>query len=149
MKISFSELCMATHGAVRLEQTETGVRFWRMTEEQKQYYLDRGDEMHIRNSKQSAGVRLAFLTDSRSLTLSADLWPDLCGIYGGFDVCEDGVLIAHLGEENKEATGLYTELSSGEHLVEIYFPWSKGVTLRELLLDDGATFVQETTVCCN
>ena len=141
MKISFSELRSATHGAVRLEQTERGIRFWRMSEEQKQYYLDRGDEMHIRNSKQSAGVRLAFLTDSRSLTLSADLWPDLSGACCGFDVCEDGVLIAHLGEENQEVERLCAPLSEGEHLVEIYFPWSKGVTLRELCLDDGATFV--------
>ena len=141
MILSISQLQSATHGAVRLEQTERGVRFWRMSEAQKQYYLDRGDEMHIRNSKHSAGVRLSFLTDSRSLSLSADLWPDLCGTGVGFDVCEDGVLIAHLGEENKEATDLCTPLSEGEHLVEIYFPWSKGVTLRRLCLDDGATFV--------
>lgn len=140
MKLSFEQLSSVTHGAVRLEETTDGVRFWRMSEEQKQYYLDRGDEMHIRNSKHSAGVRLAFLTDSRSLTLSADLWPDLSGAYG-FDVCEDGVLIAHFGEENKPAEGFCTTLSEGEHLVEVYFPWSKGVTLRELCLDDGATLV--------
>ena len=140
MILSISELQAATHGAVRLEQTESGVRFWRMTEAQKQFYLDRGDEMHIRNSKHSAGVRLSFLTDSRSISLSADLWPDLCGTGVGFDVCEDGVLIAHLGEENKEVTDLCTPLSEGEHLVEIYFPWSKGVTLKKLCLDDGATF---------
>lgn len=97
MIVSISEFRSATHGAVRLEQTEKGIRFWRMSEEQKKYYLDRGDEMHIRNSHHSAGVRLAFWTDSRSLTLSAELWPDLSGIGGGFDVCEDGVLIAHLG----------------------------------------------------
>jgi lysophospholipase L1-like esterase len=112
-----------------------------MTEEQRQYYLDRGDEMHIRNSHHSAGVRLAFWTNSCSLTLSAELWPDLSGIGSGFDVCEDGVLIAHLGGESKEVKGLCTALSKGEHLVEIYFPWSKGVTLQELCLDDGATFV--------
>ena len=141
MILSISQLQAATHGAVRLEQTDKGIRFWRMSEEQKQYYLDRGDAMHIQNSKCSAGVRVAFMTDSRSLTISADLWPDLSGKHGGFDVCEDGVLIAHLGEENKEAKGLSAALSSGEHLVEIYFPWSKGVTLQELSLDDGATFV--------
>ena len=141
MILSLSELQAATHGAVRLEQTDTGIRFWRMSEAQKQYYLDRGDEMHIRNSKHSAGVRLSFLTNSRSLSLSADLWPDLSGVGVSFDVCEDGVLIAHLGEENKEMTNLSTPLSEGEHLVEIYFPWGKGVTLQKLCLDDGATFV--------
>ena len=141
MILSISQLQAATHGAVRLEQTERGIRFWRMTEEQRQYYLDRGDEMHIRNSHHSAGVRLAFLTNSCSLTLSAELWPDLSGIGSGFDVCEDGVLIAHLGGESKEVKGLCTALSKGEHLVEIYFPWSKGVTLQELCLDDGATFI--------
>jgi len=141
MNVLFSDLCETTHGAVRLEQTERGIRFWRMTEEQRQYYLDRGDEMHIRNSHHSAGVRLAFWTNSRSLTLSAELWPDLSGVGGCFDVCEDGVLIAHLGGEDKEIKGLGVELSEGEHLVEIYFPWSKGVTLQELCLDDGATFV--------
>ena len=146
MILSISQLQAATHGAVRLEQTERGIRFWRMTEEQRQYYLDRGDEMHIRNSHHSAGVRLAFLTNSCSLTLSAELWPDLSGIGSGFDVCEDGVLIAHLGGESKEVKRLCTALSKGEHLVEIYFPWSKGVTLQELCLDDGATFVPYATV---
>ena len=73
--------------------------------------------MHIQNSKCSAGVRVSFMTDSRSLTLSAELWPDLGGRHGGFDVCEDGVLIAHLGEENQEIKGLCATLSEGEHLL--------------------------------
>ncbi len=141
MTISITELRSATHGAVQLEPTEKGIRFWRMTEAQRQYYLDRGDEMHIRNSLHSAGVRLAFRTNSRSLTLSAELLPDLSGIGGSFDIWEDGVLIANLGGENKEIKDLGVALSEGEHLVEIYFPWSKGVILQELSLDDGATFV--------
>lgn len=140
MTISITELRSATHGAVSLEQTESGICFWRMTEAQRQYYLDRGDEMHIRNSLHSAGVRLAFRTNSRSLTLSAELLPDLSGIGGSFDIWEDGVLIANLGGENKEIKDLGVALSEGEHLVEIYFPWSKGVILQELSLDDGTTF---------
>ena len=140
MTLSFSQLQEAVQGAVRLEETEAGVRFWRMTQEQLQYYFVRNDAVHTRNCQCSAGVRLSFVTDSSTLTLSACLWPDNAGPFGGFDVCEDGVLIAHLEEEDQAPENLSVTLSEGEHLVDLYFPWSKGVTLQKLSLDDGATF---------
>ena len=139
MKLSIDQLRSVTHGALRLEETDIGVRFWRMTEEQIQWYRDRGDEHQALRAMQSAGIRLAFWTDSRAVTFGATLWPDTSGIYGGFDVCEDGAMIAHLDTEYNDGTTFCVPLSEGEHLVEIYLPWSKGVTLRELSIDDGAT----------
>ena len=139
MKLSIEQLRAVTRGAVELEQCENGVRFWRMTKAQRQYYLDRGDEMHIRNSGHSAGVRLAFLTDSRTLRFSADLLPDLEGNGLCFDVYENGAMIAHTGEAGEPVKDCFVPLSEGETLVEIYFPWAKGVVLNELCLDDGAT----------
>ena len=139
MKLSIDQLRSVTHGALRLEKTDIGVRFWRMTEEQIQWYRDRGDEHQALGAMQSAGIRLAFWTDSRAVTFGATLWPDTSGIYGGFDVCEDGAMIAHLDTEYNDGTTFCVPLSEGEHLVEIYLPWSKGVTLRELSIDDGAT----------
>ena len=141
MKLSLEQLRSVTHGAVRLEETTDGVRFWRMTEAQIQHYVDRGDEHQAIRAVQSAGVRLAFLTDSRTLCFSVDLLPDLSGRYLGFDVYENGAMIAHFGVENEPVKNCCAELSAGETLVELYFPWDKGVVLNELCLDDGATLV--------
>ncbi len=140
MKLTYSQLQSVTVGATRLEQTEDGIRFWRMTEAQIQHYYDRGDEHQALNGVQSAGVRLAFVTDSSFVAFSAKLLPDLSG-YHAFDVWVDGVMVAHFGKENVAPENCRVELGAGEKLVEIYLPWSKIVILRELLLDDGATLV--------
>ena len=141
MKLSYEQLQAVTHGATSLEKTADGVRFWRMTEAQIKHYRDRGDEHQALRAECSAGIRLAFLTDSRTLTFSADLLPDLTDRYLGFDLYENGVMIAHFGAENEPVKNCRAELLAGESVVELYFPWAKGVVLNELCLDDGATVV--------
>lgn len=139
MKLSLLQLESVTRGAIRLEETDRGVRFWRMTEAQIKHYRDRGDEHQALRAEHSAGIRLAFLTDSRTLMFSADLLPDLSGPHGGFDICEDGVLIAHVNTRDAAPKNCCVALSEGEHLVEIYLPWFKSVILEALVLEDGAT----------
>ncbi|MBQ9784831.1 MAG: SGNH/GDSL hydrolase family protein [Clostridia bacterium] len=141
MKLSYEQLKSITCGATHHEACDNGVRFWRMTEAQIKHYRERGDEHQASWAERSAGVRLAFLTDSRTLTFSVDLLPDLTGRHLGFDVYENGVMIAHFGEEGKPVKNCFTKLDAGEKLVEIYFPWDKSVILNELCLDDGATIV--------
>ena len=141
MKLSFEQLKLAACGVTDVEECEGGIRFLRMNREQLQYYLDvRKDAERAKMARQNAGVRLAFLTDSRTVTFSAELLPDLSGPFCGFDVCENGVLIAHPGGENVAVQRLSATLSEGEKLLELYFPWCKDVILKELILDDGASF---------
>ena len=139
MNLSLEQLKSITHGATYLEQTEHGVYFWRMMPDQIQYYVDIKDEPLVRAAKQSAGVRLAFVTDSKSLSFSATLLPDSGGIRSGFDVYENGVMIAHMDTEELPNRTAEIALSAGESIVEIYFPWPKGVALSSFCLDDGAT----------
>ena len=139
MKLSLEQLKSITHGATHLEETADGVYFWRMTPEQIQYYVDIKDEPLVRAAKQSAGIRLAFETDSKTLSFSATLLPDSSGAFGGFDVYENGVMIEHVQTEGRSDWTAEIALSSGEHTVEIYIPWSKGVALKSLSIDDGAT----------
>lgn len=139
MNLTLKQLEMITHGATCLEEREGGIYFWRMTPEQIQYYVDLQDEPLVRGAKQSAGVRLAFLTDSKTLSFSAALWPDHSGIFGGFDVYENGVMIEHVKTEGLSEWNAEVTLSAGESAVEIYFPWSKGVMLTSLCIDDGAS----------
>ena len=117
MKLTYSQLQSVTVGATRLEETEDGVRFWRMTEAQIQHYYDRGDEHQALNGIQSAGVRLSFVTNSCFVSFSAKLLPDLSG-YHAFDVWVDGVMIAHFGKENVAPENCRVELAEGEKLVE-------------------------------
>ena len=51
MILSISQLQAATHGAVRLEQTENGTRFWHISEEQRQYYVDHGNEICSKSAR--------------------------------------------------------------------------------------------------
>lgn len=141
MKLSYDQLCSVTRGAVRLEKCADGVRLWRMTEAQIAHYWERGDAGQAKDAAHGAGIRLAFRTNSKTLTFSAVLLPDSLGPWVGFDVYENGAMIAHFGAENEPAENYRAELSDGETLVEIYVPWEKDVIISEICLDDGATLV--------
>ena len=71
MKLSFEQLCSIARGVDRLEKVEGGVQFFRMTAEQKQYYLNYNNIEKANKTDSTSGVRLAFYTDSQNLKFSA------------------------------------------------------------------------------
>lgn len=139
MKLSFEQLKSIARGVDRVEEVDGGVQFFRMTEAQKQYYLQYNNQANANKTDSTAGVKLAFYTDSENLKFSMKLTDGSSRLYAYFDICENGAIIAHGGSDKENEAEMEVKLLSGESLVEIYFPWSKGVIMTSFELDDGAT----------
>ena len=144
MKLSFEQLKSIARGVDRVEEVDGGVQFFRMTVAQKQYYLQYNNQANANKTDSTAGVKLAFYTDSENLKFSAKLTDGSSRLYAYFDICENGAIIAHGGSDKENEAEMEVKLSSGESLVEIYFPWSKGVIMTSFELDDGASIKPHT-----
>lgn len=157
MKLCYETIKAITCGAVRIEEEEGGLRFWRFTEHQEYLYtLPRPVIGKIKNyrptSITSAGVRMAFKTDSPSLYLKADVKKGCPRTFFSFDVMVDGKLLGSMdnfgdkpfpqGEpKTPYPLGLFEKefaLGEGEKTVEVFFPWSVCPILQEVSLADGS-----------
>lgn len=158
MRLTTEQIKSITCGAVRILQEEKGLRFWRFTKEQEVMYYDTRVQtgMNYRDrSTASAGVKFAFRTNSRKLTLTVEATPATSRFYYDFEVLINGVTVGTLNNhEDKlyplgrpkycyplgENSGEFA-LGSGEKLVEVYFPWSVCPFVKAVELDDGATLI--------
>ena len=139
MKLSLEQLKSVACGIDRLEEVDGGVQFFRMTAAQKEYYLGYNNIEKANKTDSTSCVRLAFYTDSESVKFSAKFTEGSSRAYAYFDIYENGAMIAHGGHEKENEAEVEAKLLAGESLVEIYFPWSKGVILTSFELDNGAT----------
>lgn len=158
MKCSLEQITAAAQGAVRIEGQEDGIHFFRFTQEQQNVYA--GSAMY-RKCLATAGVVLAFRTDSRRLTLSVSAAVATNRHAFAHDILKDGRLIGQLGNQDQvemkkgsvegepvdrpgsslgEFTGTF-DLGDGEKEIRIVFPWSVVSVLEDLELEDGASMV--------
>ena len=152
MKLNFEAIKAMTSGAASVTESESGISFSRFPEEQSLYYKnERGPESYVR-SISSSGIRISFRTDSRSLRITGSVVAASSRKYYSIDVKRDGELIGCIDNIGRaELEGDYAgtdlplcdfsgELDLGEGMKEIviYLPWSVGVTVTSLELDDGA-----------
>lgn len=158
MRLNFDQIESITCGAVRILEEEKGLRFWRFTKEQEEMYYETRKLTGMNyagRSRASAGVKFAFRTDSKTLTLRVEAEPSTTRNYYDFEVLVNGVTIGSmnnhddklypmgrpkfcypLGENSKEFS-----LGSGEKLVEVYFPWSVCPFVKAVELDEGCTLI--------
>lgn len=141
MILTLEQIRGISHGAVRVEQQNDSVRFFRFTEAQQEAYLLASPDDFYKKTSATAGVRLCFTTDSGFLRLSYRMTKASSRPFGWFDVYENGVLVAHFGGETVQPLEGCDEvlLSDGEKKVEIYFPWSAAGEILSLELGDGAS----------
>ena len=154
MKLSADQIRSISMGAVRVEETENGIRLLRFTKEQEELYKATSADFY-KKTFATAGIRLAFETDSPSLFLKVNVAPGSSRKYFSFDVSVNGEIIDCL--DNFSGVSLpqaYTTvelplgqfskgfaLGEGRKQVCIYFPWSMAVELVELSLAESATLV--------
>ncbi len=153
MKLTFEKLREITTGAVRVERVMDYVNFFRFTEEQQRFY-EGYDLGFFKKTFATAGVRLRFKTDSLYLNLKAfvtTVFASTRGYYS-FDIKVNGEFIGavdNYGDADFE--GNYTKyefplgevdgtvpLGEGLKTVEVYFPYTVKVDLKEINLSDGA-----------
>ena len=155
MKLNTEVVKSITMGAVRVEENNEGISFFRFTREQEEYYKEVSIKQERKFSDRaltSAGIRLMFKTDSKTLKLKGSVKKRTSRNYYCFDIFANGKEIGHIDNfSNCKLPVDYTELElplnefSGEFLLPegtnevcVYFPWSVEPTIREISLDAGA-----------
>ena len=158
MKLTYEQIKAVTNGAVRIVEEDGGLRLWRFTEHQEYLYSQpRPVLTKIKNyrptSTTSAGVRMAFRTNSENLYLRIEVRRGSPRTFFSVDLAIDGKVQDYLDNfgdkpypqgapKTPYPLGIYEKtfaLGKGEKLVELYFPWSVCTFVQELSLDDGAT----------
>ena len=152
MVLNFEQIRAVTRGSVYTEEKDGWVRFHRFTEGQERIYAALHPEF-IGKTTASAGVRLAFYTDSKSLSFQFRLALSSSRTYARMDVCCNGALVSHIGVNDYEGQIYRAEvaLEEGRKAIEIYLPWTMCCEIRAFTLDDGAAvepLVRAHTMIC-
>lgn len=154
MKVTTAQIKEIISGAVRMEERDNMVFFYRFTKEQESLYSKISDDFH-RKTFSTAGIRMVFQTDSSSLGLKVFTRPGSSRHFFSFDVFVDGKCIGYLDNfSEQELPANYTTapfplgefektfaLGTGLKIVTVYFPWSVAAALQEMTLDDGSILV--------
>lgn len=149
MKLTQEQLREITLGALRVETNEAGeYTFHRFTEHQMEdVYIETAD--FYKKGKAAAGVRLDFLTDSQTLSFRYSIRSGSSRRFYFFDICVDGVLIAHEGEMEMTDKAGEIRVVLGQDKVErrvtVWLPGLSIVRLSDVTLDDGASLRRAPT----
>ncbi|MBE6601398.1 MAG: hypothetical protein E7637_02690 [Ruminococcaceae bacterium] len=145
MILNFVQVASAVRGAESVELDGKWIQFHRFTEAQRKIYEEIYPGRAIKTPA-TAGVRLAFVTDSNTLAFSFRFFKcqesPIPRIYPRIDVYQDGAMIKHVGLDDyidREARA-EVALGEGSHKVELYLPWVMATELSDVTLDDGASF---------
>ncbi len=140
MKLTLNQIQSVTKGAVRVEEKNDTIQFYRFSKEQEELYRLRDSELYQKTFS-SAGVRLEFVTDSTHLGLSVSVSPGCSRIFFNIEIFANGKKVGELGSlsANSGAFSGAFSLDEGEKTVCVYLPWSVQLRLNELTLDDGAS----------
>ncbi len=142
MKLTLHQIQSVTKGAVRIEETNGSVQFYRFSEEQERLYKLHDPALY-KKTFSTAGVRMEFITDSTHLGLAASVNSGSSRLFFHFDIFANGKKIGELGSKTENCgdfSGKF-DLGAGQKTVCIYFPWSVAVDLKEITLDDGASLI--------
>ncbi len=151
MKLNLNQIKEITIGAVRVEEENGLINLYRFTKEQEDLYKARSQDFYMKTFS-TAGIRLLFRTNSKSLYLKVVTEQGSSRTYFSLDVFCDGkpvgfidnfsnVVLAHsytkiqlpFGEFSKEF-----QLGDGIKTVCIYMPWSAKTSIKEMIVDDDA-----------
>ena len=152
MKLTKNKLEELSHGAVRVVEENGKVSFYRFTKEQQQLYKDAGNESFYLKTFTSAGVKLEFRTNSKSLFIKVNIPFSTTRSYFSIDVRVNGEMIGSINNYARmDMSGNYTknsyplgsfeknfELGLGEKTVAIFLPWSVPTEIEEVSIDDGS-----------
>ena len=157
MQLTVEQLRSIALGAVRIVKEGGCPRFFRFTQAEEALYIARDAErgsISYDHSLCTAGVKLLFKTNSKTLGLSAEVARRITRSFFAFDVCVNGNYIGSLSNFSAESMpagyslaeiplplGRHKKefmLGEGEKTVAIYFPWSVEVLDFALTIEDGA-----------
>ena len=152
MKIDFEKIKEITCGAETVENGKDGIHFHRFTEVEENYYRDFGDEFYYSQVFATAGIKLAFKTDSEKLFIKGKAISASARKYFSLDIAVNGEFMDSInnfegvtfpenfididlpvGEFSKEVN-----IGKGEKEIAVYLPWSANCIINEISVYDGA-----------
>ena len=140
MNLGFNKIKEIILGVAYTEEKDGMLCLHRFTKEQEEMYKPYNVDFYNKTFG-TAGVRLEFLTDSTSLSLSANISPASSRTFFAFDVYVNGSLIkTAMGDMPEDSADFEFEakLGKGDKKVAVYFPWSAAARIRSFSLDDGS-----------
>lgn len=151
MNLNLSQIRDITTGAVRIEEIDNNIHFYRFTKQQEELYKNRSEDFYKKTFSTSA-VQMRFRTNSQTLFLRTEITGGSSRTYFAFDVFVNDEKIDTLDNfSDKELPRDYTTvafelgefskefcLGTGEKEVRIYFPWSVKAILKEFIIDDDS-----------
>ena len=145
MNLTAEQLRSVAMGAARVEEQDGAIRLYRFTKEQEELYKERSKDFY-KKSFATAGIRLDFTTNSRTLELDVEVESGSSRKFFNFDIYRNGERIGQLGsltENNGRFSGSF-DLGEGDKVLRVYCPWSVTSKLLRFSLDDGATLIPST-----
>lgn len=155
MKLTMEQIKSITQGAVHVSEENGRVKFHRFTAEQEQAYKEIGREDFYIKTFATAGIQLAFKTDSEKLFLKVFTSDTTSRSFFAHDVLINGERVESLDNfsgKTPEGDQLFEEFPLGEYSkqfnlgkrmkeVRILFPFSVCSEIMELSMDDGADII--------
>ena len=140
MHITLEKIREIARGCARIEEKEGAFTLIRFTEAQANAYRDIiGNQDFYNKTFATAGVRLAFRTGSSHFAFDYQFTRCSSRQFAHFDVYFDDALTSHFGTQGLECMNGRVDLAipAGTQKVEIHFPWSHGVRIANVEIDDG------------
>lgn len=129
MKLSFSEICRFTAGAVSIVEGADGIHFDRYTQDQLAAF-EKEARCFYKRGMHTCGIRIDFYTDTSTLIVSV-------GAEGKYEVLVDGLTAFWQVFTGPESFSI--PLDPGSHRVTIVLPSHMPGVIRSVDVDDGAT----------
>lgn len=147
MKLTLNDVKKITAGALEITENNGVFGFCRFEKDAQNYYENCGNNGYRLKSKASASIRLDFMTDSDKFDTDFAVDYGSSRTYYYFDVCIDGIIRKHLGEEvawiKKGHISIkvsdYMPRDGREHRITLWMPNLAKTMLSNIEIDDGAT----------
>lgn len=140
MNISFEKIKELLQGVVYTEEIDGTLFLHRFTKAQEEAYKPYNTDFY-KKTFATAGVRMEFLTDSTSLSMSGEAVSASSRKFFSFDIYLNGALVKTAQFDITEGRASFSfdaALGVGTKKVAIYFPWSASAKICSFSLDDGA-----------
>ncbi len=155
MKLTTEQIKKITQGAAYVSEENERVKFHRFTAEQEEAYKESGNMEFYIKTFATAGIQLAFKTDSEKMFLKVFTSDTTSRSFFAHDVMINGKRIGSLDNFSGKITDedyLFREYPLGEYSkqfdigkgmkeVRILFPFSVRSEIMEFSLDDGAEII--------
>ncbi len=146
MKLTLDDVKKITAGALEITENDGAFTFCRFEKEARDYYAGASAGFCLK-SRASSSIRLDFMTDSDRFDADFSVTYGSSRTYYYFDICIDGIIRMHLGEEKawikKGHISLkvsdYIPHDGKEHRITLWLPNLASAQLWDIEIDDGAT----------